>query len=93
MNNPELIQALKDNKSAFGLMPELMQAKMREIGRSECVMYMKNEKWVRCGDENDHDFSQMIVNDQTYRLRPDYKQEQADREDFEDKMEEKYHPY
>ena len=69
MNNAEKIQALKDNKEAFGLMSEEMQAKAKEIGRDrfQCRWY---NKWVNASRDCltfDSDF--------TYRLNPDYTEE------------------
>jgi len=71
----EIIQALKDNDVAFGLMPFEMQVKAKEIGQSEFSMYMKNNTWMRCGHVNN--FYDSIVTDQTYRLRLDYEAPEA----------------
>jgi hypothetical protein len=68
----EAIKRLMNNKRAFGLMDQDLQDKAREIGQPEFKMYMKNAKWVECGDVDN--FDSTIVIDQTYRLRPDYKE-------------------
>ncbi len=68
-----IIDDLKQNTSAFGLMPEEMQEKAREIGQPEFEMYMKNDTWLSCGSIDN--FSGTSVTDMTYRLRPDYKEE------------------
>lgn len=74
-----IIEALKQNKMAFGLMEtpdftnEAMQEKAREIGQPEFEMYMKNDTWLSCGSIDN--FSCTSVTDMTYRLRPDYEEE------------------
>ena len=70
MTDKEIIQALKDNDVAFGLMPSEMQVIAKEIGQSEFSMYMKDNTWMRCGHVNN--FYDSIVTDQTYRLSPEY---------------------
>ncbi len=80
----DLIQALKDNEKAFGLMSEEMQAKAREIGKGEF------EKWGYGGDWHGYAADGTAVRtpfdrNQTYRLRPDY-QEEAEVEKCEVKL-------
>ena len=65
------IQALKENKEAFGLMSEEMQEAAREIGREDFLAYcdMASFESVKVAPEDHFDMST------TYRLRPDYEPE------------------
>jgi hypothetical protein len=67
MTNQEIIQALKENTSAFGLMPVELQEKARKIGGKEFETWLLDHWKTRGGDSFSTDF--------TYRLRPDYQEE------------------
>ena len=61
----DIIQALKENKMAFGLMPVEMQEKAKEIGRKNFERY--SNEW---GDNGER----LWVVYYSYRLRSDYKE-------------------
>ena len=65
------IQALKENKEAFGLMSEEMQEAAREIGREDFLAYcdIASFESVKVAPEDHFDMST------AYRLRPDYEPE------------------
>ena len=63
----DIIQALKENKMAFGLMPVEMQEKAKEIGKKELLCFTEKGDW---GETIGDDFR--LCN--TYRLRSDYKE-------------------
>lgn len=65
-----VIEQLKKNKRPFGLMTEEMQEKARDIGHTSFKVFCTNLEWQFRGPTDE------FVNCYTYRLRPDYKEEQ-----------------
>ena len=75
----DLLQKLKDNEKPFGLMSEEMQAKAREIGPECFEAYITNTanecRW-HTGVQG-KGFGNNCQNAQTYRLRPDYTEDEG----------------
>ncbi len=77
MIDKEIIQALKNNRYPFGMWanPECygtelggaMQAKAKEIGKSDNFDYFGGKVWALQDNTNNH-----FIVDKTYSLRPDY---------------------
>ncbi len=71
---PEIIKALKENTSAFGLMPKELQEAARKIGKTAFEVY-------ECAKGDDfvwkfHVLADLpFTGDRTYRLHPDNKPE------------------
>ena len=70
----DIIQQLKDNERPFGLMSKEMQEKAREIGKrtnfeTYCGIKSKPPWLPIIGD------SEEFIEEFTYRLHPDYKEE------------------
>lgn len=62
----DLILALKNNEKPFGLMSEAMQAKAKEIERTNFNYYHHSNEWICTVGSGDFSL------DMTYRLRADY---------------------
>jgi hypothetical protein len=78
---PEIVKALKENTSAFGLMsPELRDA-MSHIDRDKFLYYHCGGNWRECS------LSGVFGKSSQYRLRPDYQLE-SEYEKFEIKVRE-----
>ena len=65
----DIIQALKENKMAFGLMPVEMQEKAKELGKKTFLCFTEDGNW---GNTNAY---RCFKHCNTYRLRPDYKED------------------
>ncbi|HUX47306.1 MAG TPA: hypothetical protein VMV58_04770, partial [Desulfosporosinus sp.] len=65
----EMIEKLKKNKIAFGLMSPEEQELLRKANTSNCLFYNPGGNWltIRC----DMDFDR----DRTYAIKPDYQPE------------------
>ena len=72
MNN--LIEKLKNNKVAFGLMEKEEQECFRKVKRVNCQFISYSGIW-KDTDDGDSDFSYNY----TYRIRPDFKEENGER--------------
>lgn len=70
--NSDIIEALKNNKIAFGLMPEEMQAKLMGFwGSDNLLVYTEEGKWktIDLYESKSPDIRA------TYCLQPDYQEE------------------
>jgi len=76
MTDKQIIQALRENRFAFGMWPDpecygeelgkAMQAKANEIGRSNFIVYGSSAvSWIKGDDKS-------FFDNRTYRLNPDY---------------------
>ena len=70
MKDKEIIQALKENEKAFGLMSEDMRVKARDIGNKEFCLYTNShDEWMRITIYQD-DFDDCYA----YCLRSNYEE-------------------
>ena len=71
-----LIEKLKRNRMAFGLMSPEEQALYQKVGRDNCVVYL-NGRWKDVGVRFDDDYTYVIKSDYKPEPEPEPKEEIA----------------
>ncbi len=80
MLTDEMIERMKSNKIAFGLLDSDMRAAFEEVGPEKCEEFQDDGCWLGCNNDDNFDL------DCNYRLHKDYEQEAAGYEEYKNEL-------